>query len=143
MDYMSKGLGPQKSLILNVHGALPWTESLKLNLLRLRRKPKILGCLLKRCRLRPSPPTITVGGSDFVVFEVATLASHYHSGRPRLCRLCHSQPSPPTITAGGSDFVVFVVEASSQNQSHFHRGQRHTRNKILEAATGTRTQNPG
>ena len=37
------------------------------------------------------------------------LASHYHSGRLRLCRLCCRQPSPPTITAGGLGFVVFVV----------------------------------
>ena len=61
---------------------------------------------------------VTVGGSDFVVFVVKTLASHYHSGRLRLCRLCRRQPSPPAITEGGSDFVVFVVDTTS----HDHRG---------------------
>ena len=68
----------------------------------------------------PSPPTITAGGSRFVVFVVAcphlplsqraahalsslssqALTSHYHSGRLRLCRLCRRKPSPATITSG-------------------------------------------
>ena len=85
--------------------------------------------LCRLCRRKPSPPTITVGGSGFVVFVVASprlplsqwvsqalsslssqaLASHYHSGWLRLCRLCRRKPSPPTITVGGSGFVVFVV----------------------------------
>ena len=89
----------------------------------------LVACLLKRCRRQPSPPTITAGGSGFVVFVVASprlplsqrvaqalwslwlpaLASRYHSGWLRLCGLCGCQPSPPTITAGGSGFVVFVV----------------------------------
>ena len=73
-------------------------------------EPEILACFLRRRRRQPSPPTITVAGSNFVVFVVKTLASHYHSG------LCRRQPSLPTIAAGGSDFVVFVVETAS----HYH-----------------------
>ena len=48
------------------------------------------------------------------------LASHYHSGRLRLCRLCRRQPLPPIFTAGSSDFVVFLVEAFA---SHYHSGR--------------------
>ena len=97
--------------------------------------------LCRLCRRQPSLPTITAGGSGFVVFVVASprfplsqraaqalsslsspvLASHYHSGRLRLCRLCRRQPSLPTITAGGSGFVVFVV--ASPLASHCHSGR--------------------
>ena len=47
----------------------------------LSRKPKILDASSKRCRRQPAPPTITAGGSDFVVLVVETLASHHHSGK--------------------------------------------------------------
>ena len=88
---------------------------------------------------KPSPPAVTVGSSDFVVFVVKPLASRYHSGRLRLCRLCRqnprlplsqwaaqtlsslsSKPSPPAITVDGSDFVVFVVKTLA---SRYHSGQ--------------------
>ena len=85
---------------------------------------------------KPSPPTITAGDSDFVIFIIETLTSHYHSRRLRLCRLRHpnphlplsqqetqtlssssSKPSPPTITAGDSGFVVIIIETIT---SHHH-----------------------
>ena len=124
---------------MNVHGALTWTEAWRKKNFGPKRKPTILACLLKRCGRQPSPHTITVGGSDFVVFVVKTLASRYHSGRLRLCRLCRqnprlplsqwaaqtlsslsSKPSPPAITVGGSDFVVFVVKTLA---SRYHSGR--------------------
>ena len=51
---------PQGEPILNVRGALKWTGGLK-------SKPSRVACPFKRCRRQPSPPTITAGGSDFVV----------------------------------------------------------------------------
>ena len=106
------------------------------------------------CRRQPTPPTVTAGGSGFVVFVLfavaspclplsqrvahalsslsylpsPTNASHFHSGRLRLCRLCpvcRRQPSPRTITAGGSGFVVFVLLnlPSPALASHYHSGR--------------------
>ena len=101
--------------------------------------------LCRRSRRQPSPPTITAGGSVFVVasprlpllqraaqaLSSPALASHYYSGRLRLCR---RQPSPPTITAGGSGFVVASPRlplsqraaqalSSPALASHYHSGR--------------------
>ena len=139
-------------MVLNVHEALTWTGGLKKKSCEPKAQTSIFG-------MPPQALSSSEGGSNFVLCRQA---SHYHSGRLRLCHLCRSQPSPPTVTAGGSDFVVFVVQTSSNYRSGklpsapkksckpnprtdhllkqdflgspFHRGQRHPRNRILRTA---------
>ena len=147
------------------------------------------------CRRQPSPPTITAGGSSFVVFVLFAVASqrlplsqraaqalssssylsspanasHYHSGRLRLCRLCpicRLQPSPPTnsgrLRLCGLCHLLFTATVGPRHRnksclpncqtdhllkqnflgSPVHGGEQHTRQKILQAAKGTRKQTP-
>ena len=64
------------------------------------------------CIVSPRLPLSQWAAQALSPLSSPALASHYHSGRLRLCRPCRRQPSPPAIIAGGSGFVILVIAST-------------------------------
>ena len=89
---------------------------------------------------KPSPPLSQRAVQALSALSSPALASHYHSGRLRLCHLCRSQLEAAQrieINLEGltSKMIIYWHEISWIHL--LHRSHQHARKKILQTATDT------